>query len=145
MFKKVDTIKVLIIGILIIAAGHVIEFIYLQKEDKQTISSTEKFELSSYFVGLALFVLIHYLVAKVPVLRAHILIKIILAYSLVLCILKVQLFDIETQHFPYDGYLLFYFFVVAIVAHRIELVYLVIAILLIIFGFYAHDVVRFSE
>ena len=83
--------------------------------------------------------------AKVPVLRAHILIKIILAYSLVLCILKVQLFDIETQHFPYDGYFLFYFFVVAIVAHRIELVYLVIAILLIIFGFYAHDVVRFSE
>lgn len=129
----------------IVAAGHVTEFVSLSKEGKGKITNPDKFELTLYFLAVTMLGLIHYLVAKVPVIPAHILMKIVVAYSLIFCVLKAQLFDIYTDHFPYDGYLIFYFFALTIIAVRMELVYIAFIFLVVIFGFYAHDLVRFSE
>lgn len=130
---------------MILTAGHVVEFIYLKKDKNEKITGSNKFELTLYFLGISILLLTHYLVARVPLVPAHILMKILVAYSLIICVLKAQLFDVQTDHFGYDGYLIFYYFAISIIAIRVELVYLAFATIVFIFGFYAHDLVRFSE
>ncbi len=79
---------------MILTAGHVVEFIYLKKDKNEKITGSNKFELTLYFLGISILLLTHYLVARVPLVPAHILMKILVAYSLIICVLKAQLFDV---------------------------------------------------
>ena len=106
------------------------------------MKAKEKFELTEYAMVVVIFACIHYIMVKVPIVRSHVLMKVILGVTLVTSILKAMYYDLETVHFMFDGFIIFYFMVLIMIAHRIELVYIIHGMLLLMFGFYTNNTVR---
>ena len=136
------SIKLGIIGYIILLSMYAVDFAIRRKKETAFLSISDKIAISLYSICLAFSVLFHYLIERLKTQRSHTLVKCLLVIYIIVLILKEQLFDLEADDMCTHCFIFFYFVLTFIVAHRIEFVYVVHVVFILMFVCYASGVIR---